>query len=243
LLFQAKSSLGTRTFYVRNWFMTIATVAVKGSASDDYPADYAIVHFGYEFNAPARSEALAGGNSVIGQLRDSVAQVGAGVRELKIQSLRVRETFRHVGPENIREHTGWAAELGGRLLMEPSSVPTFSAELIKIGVTVNQLTWHLDPDTELQARRAVRLLAVADAMEAASDFALALGGNLGSLVALADPGLLGATDFANGARASSHMAFATSGRPAASWDEHVDVDPAMITISAKVEASYEVTIK
>jgi hypothetical protein len=220
--------------------MTTATIAVKGSASDDFPADYATLQFGHEFHAAARSEALAGGNSVITQLRDTVAHVGADVREMKVQSLRVQETFDHVGPDHVREHTGWVAQLGGQLLIEPGAVPSLVAELIRIGVTVYQLTWHLDPDTELQAHRAVRRLAVADAKEAANDFALALGADLGSLIALADPGLLGAA-YANATRGSSHMrmASATSG---ASWDGYVDIDPELITISANVEASYEVTL-
>ncbi|HXC19728.1 MAG TPA: SIMPL domain-containing protein [Acidimicrobiales bacterium] len=220
--------------------MTTATIAVKGSASDDFPADYATLQFGHEFHAAARSEALAGGNSVITQLRDTVAHVGADVREMKVQSLRVQETFDHVGPDHVREHTGWVAQLGGQLLIEPGAVPSSVAELIRIGVTVYQLTWHLDPDTELQAHRAVRRLAVADAKEAANDFALALGADLGSLIALADPGLLGAA-YANATRGSSHMrmASATSG---ASWDGYVDIDPELITISANVEASYEVTL-
>ena len=83
-------------------------------------------------------------------------------------------------------------------------------------------------------------MAVADAKEAANDFALALGADLGSLIALADPGLLGAA-YANATRGSSHMrmASATSG---ASWDGYVDIDPELITISANVEASYEVTL-
>ena len=220
--------------------MTTATIAVKGSASDDFPADYATLQFGHEFHAAARSEALAGGNSVITQLRDTVAHVGADVREMKVQSLRVQETFDHVGPDHVREHTGWVAQLGGQLLIEPGAVPSSVAELIRIGVTVYQLTWHLDPDTELQAHRAVRRLAVADAKEAANDFALALGADLGSLIALTDPGLLGAA-YANATRGSSHMrmASATSG---ASWDGYVDIDPELITISANVEASYEVTL-
>ena len=234
---------GANTMSVRNCPMTTATIAVKGSASDEFPPDYAVLHFLHEFSAPARSEALAGGNVVIGQVRDTVAHVGVGVREIKVQSLRVHETFKHVGPENIREHTGWEAQLSGRLLIESGTVPSVSAELIKIGVTINQLTWHLAPNTELQAQRAMRRLAVADAREAANDFALALGANLGSLIALADPGLLAATVFANGARASSHMAFATSGRSGAMWDAYVDIDPEVITISANVEASYEVTLK
>jgi uncharacterized protein YggE len=221
--------------------MPTATIAVKGSASDDFPPDYAIAHFGNEFSAAARSEALAGGNAVIAQLRDTVAHVGKGVREIRVQSLRVQETFNHVGPDHVREHSGWVAQLGGQLLIEPSKLPIAYARLIQMGVRIHQLSWHLDPDTDLQARRAVRRLAVADAREAANDFALALGANLGSLIALADPGLLGATLFANGARGSSHMGFASAMSSGASWDEFVDIDPEVITISANVEASYEVT--
>ena len=112
-----KAPLATYTLSVRNYLMTTATIAVKGSASDDFPADYALVQFGHEFNAPARSEALAGGNAVIAQLRGAVAQIGAGVREMKVQSLRVQETFNHVGPDHIREHAGWAGQLSGQLLI------------------------------------------------------------------------------------------------------------------------------
>jgi len=36
--------------------MITATIAVKGSASDELPADFAIVHFTYQFTAgPIRS--------------------------------------------------------------------------------------------------------------------------------------------------------------------------------------------
>ena len=222
--------------------MTTATIAVKGSASDDFPADYALVQFGHQFNSPARSEALAGGNAVIAQVRETAAQLGVGVREVKVHSLRVQETFNHVGPNNTREHSGWVAQLGGQLLIEPSTVPVAIAALIKTGVGIDQLSWHLDSDTELKAHRAVRRLAVADAKEAANDFALALGASLGSLITLADPGLLGATAFANGARRTSYMGLATAGASGASWDEYVDIDPEVITISANVEASYEVIL-
>jgi uncharacterized protein YggE len=222
---------------------TTATIAVKGSASDDVPADYAIAHFGYEFNAPARSEALAGGNAVIDQLRATVAHIGVGVREMKVQSFRVEETFNHVGPDHVREHTGWVAQIGGQIQVESDSVPAAIAELIKTGVRTHQLTWHLDKDRQLQAHRAVRREAVADAREAANDFALALGADLGRLITLADPGLLGSAAFASGpiTRAAS-MASAVSRSSDASWDQFVDVDPAMITISANVEASYEVSL-
>ncbi len=223
--------------------MTTATIAVKGSASDDFPADYATVFFGHEFNAPARSEALAGGNAVIAQVRDAAARLGTGVREVKVQSLRVQETFNHVGPDHIREHAGWTAQLSGEIRIEPGTVPTASAELIKMGVRIDYLTWHLDTDTALRAHRAVRRLAVADAKEAANDFALALDANLGNLITLADPGLLGATDFVVRGPTTRRLASATAGASTTSWDEYVDIDPEVITIWANVEASYEVTLK
>ncbi len=233
--------LATVTFSVRNCPMTTASIAVKGSAIKDFPADYALVQVGYEFNAPSRSGALAGGNAAIVQVRETAAQLGAGVREVKVHSLRVQETFNHVGPNNVRERSGWVAQMGGQLLIEPSTVPAAIAALIRTGVKVDQLSWHLDRDTELQAHRAVRRLAVADAKEAANDFALALGASLGDLITLADPGLLGAA-VASGPRRSSYMGLASATASGASWDELVDVDPGVITITENVEASYEVTL-
>lgn len=217
--------------------MTTATIAVKGSASDEVRADCAIIHFGHEFNASDRSEALAGGNAAIAHLRETVTNLGAGVREVKFQSFRVEETYNRVGPDHIREHLGWAAQVGGQVLVEPGTVPAAIAELIKAGVRTHQFTWHLDRDTRLATHRAVRREAVADAKEAANDFALALGAELGSLISLADPGLLGAAQ--NGPRMVAASATRAS---ATSWDEYVDIDPALITISANVEASYEVTL-
>jgi hypothetical protein len=79
-------------------------------------------------------------------------------------------------------------------------------------------------------------------MDAANDFAFALGATLGRLITLADPGLLGAASFSSGSRMASHRAVATAGTSTTSWDEQVDIDPAVITISANVEASYEVTL-
>jgi len=129
----------------------------------------------------------------------------------------------------------------GQVLVEPGTVPTAIAELAKVGVRIHQITWHLDSETEEKAHRAVRRLAVADAKEAANDFALALGASLGGLITLADPGLLGPAAFQSGARRSSLMATATSGISSGLWDEQVDIDPDVITVSANVEASYEVT--
>lgn len=115
------------------------------------------------------------------------------------------------------------------------------AQLTRIGVAIHQIIWLSDPDNEVQVRRAVRRLAVADAKEAASDFALALGGNLGSLIILADPGLLGPSTFQNGASSAMRARNATSAMASSSWLNSIDVDPELTTISANAEASYEVT--
>ena len=153
--------------------------------------------------------------------------------------------FNRVGPDHILEQSGWTAQVAGELLVEPGNVPEVAAALIKVGVSINHISWHLDPDTETSAHRAVRRLAVADAVDAANDFAIALGGTVGRLITLADPGLLGAVTFQNGPHKSSRSsggAFATAGASATSWDQQVDIDPDLITISANVEACYEVNL-
>jgi hypothetical protein len=222
--------------------ITTATIAVKGSASDDFPADFALVRLSHRYTAQARSEALAGGNALIAQVRDAAEQLGTGVREVKVEFLRMLETFNQVGLEHEQEHSGWGAHIACHLLIEPATVPAAVAELTRIGVTIHQIIWLLDPDTEVLPRRAVRRLAVADAKDAASDFALALGGSLGSLIALADPGLLGPATFQNGAPRTPHIGMAASGMSNTPWDDSIDIDPEMVMISAGVEASYEVTI-
>jgi uncharacterized protein YggE len=155
--------------------MITAAIAVKGSASDEFPADFAIVHFTHQFTAPARSEALTEGNAVVAQLRVTAAHAGGGVRE----------------------KSGWTALVAGKLLVEPGDVPEVVAAMNEVGVSISHISWHLDPDTEARAQRAVRRLAVADAADAANDFAMALGATLGRLNTLADPGLLGAASLQN----------------------------------------------
>ncbi|HEY5009639.1 MAG TPA: SIMPL domain-containing protein, partial [Acidimicrobiales bacterium] len=102
----------------------------------------------------------------------------------------------------------------------------------------------LDTETATSAHRAVRRQAVANALEAANDFADALGGAVGALITLADPGLLSAGAPSGNAHvptraAGAYLASATSGT---AWDERVDIDPSVITVSASVEASYEVNL-
>src|SRR5579863_9687232 len=114
--------------------MTTATIAVKGSASDDFPADFCIIHFGLEFNSPARSEALSGANAAIAHLREVWTHLGSGARDMKVQSIHVVEAFNHVGPDHRREPAGWAAHVSGQLIAEPNTVPHALAELIESGV-------------------------------------------------------------------------------------------------------------
>jgi uncharacterized protein YggE len=51
--------------------MATATIAVKGSASDDFTADFALVRLSRRYTAQDRSEALAGANALIAQVRDA----------------------------------------------------------------------------------------------------------------------------------------------------------------------------
>jgi uncharacterized protein YggE len=227
--------------------MTSATIAVKGSASDEFPPDFAVVHFHHMFTTSARAEALAHSNAVITQLREVVTSFDSGFREMKVRSLRVEEWFNVVGPDHLREQAGWSVQASGEVIVEPDIVPGIAAAVTKVGVSISNVSWNLDPGALSAAHRSVRRLAVANALEAANDFAMALGGTLGRLITLADPGLLGAGSFNSGSRgptraAGAFFASATSGTSATPWDERVDIDPYSIAISASVEASYEVTI-
>jgi uncharacterized protein YggE len=219
--------------------MSTATIAVKGNASEEFPADFAGLHFQHHHTMPARSDALAHGNAVIAQLRDTAAHA-QGVRELKVRSLRVDDVFTRVGPEP----SGWSAQVAGEAFVEAVDVPEIVAALTKVGVTISHVTWHLDTETATGAHRAVRRQAVANALEAANDFADALGGTVGRLITLADPGLLNAGAFAGNAygltrAAGAYVASATSGT---AWDERVAIDPSVVIVSASVEASYEVNL-
>jgi uncharacterized protein YggE len=223
--------------------MSTATIAVKGSASGEFPADYAGIHFQHVFTLPARSEALAHGNEVVAQLREFAAHHTPGVRNQRVRSLRVEESFKKVGPEHELESAGWNAHITGESFVETDYVPTVVAELTKLGVSINHFTWHLDTETGAHAHREVRRRAVADALEAAHDFAAALGGTVGDLITLADPGLLSAGAFTGNVPASARAtsaSFASASSSATPWDERVDIDPAVITVSASVEASYVV---
>jgi uncharacterized protein YggE len=227
----------------RYWCMPSATIAVKGSASEEYRADFGVIHFQHQFTTPARSEALTHGTEVIAQLRAVAADSNPGVREMKVRSLSVDESFRSVGPDRIPEPSGWSVQVVGETSVAAVSVPEIAATLTKVGVSINQITWHLESETGANAHRAVRRQAVADALEAAHDFAAALGGTVGALITLADPGLLSAGAFSGATRGRTEGQFfaaATSG--GTPWDGRIDIDPSMITVSASVEASYVVNL-
>jgi uncharacterized protein YggE len=134
----------------------------------------------------------------------------------------------------------------GEAFVEPGSVPEVAAVLTKVGVSISHVTWQLEPETEASAHGVVRRQAVADALEAANDFAAALGGTVGGLITLADPGLLGDGAFQGNSRGPTRAAgafLAAASSSAAPWDQRVDIDPYPITVSASVEASYEVNLE
>jgi uncharacterized protein YggE len=225
--------------------MSNATIAVKGTASEEFRADFAGIHFQHHHTMSARSDALTYGNAVIAQLREIGDQSDLGLREIKVRSFRVEEAFRSVGPEHVPEPSGWSVQLAGETYADSRTVPEVVAFLTKVGVSISHVSWHLEPETEAEAHREVRRLAVGDALQAANDFAVALGGTVGNLITLADPGLLSTGTFAGNSRGPTRtggafLASATSSTTP--WAERVDIDPHSITVSASVEASYVVNL-
>lgn len=225
--------------------MTTATIAVRGNAIGEFPPDFAVVHFHHQFGAPARSEALAHGNDVAAQLRDVTARSELGVREIRVRNIRVVEMFKDAKPGHAREPYGWGVQVEGEATAGSRTVPEVAAALTKVGVSISHVSWQLDPESEASAYRTVRRQAVANALEAASDFAVALGGTVGQLITLADSGLLGAGAFEGSQRGPIRAAGAFHATATASgvhWDDRADIDPYPITVDASVEARYEVNL-
>jgi hypothetical protein len=156
---------------------------------------------------------------------------------MKIRSLSVEEAFTTVEPDHVREPTGWSVLVTGEVRADAESVPEVVAALTRVGVTIVNVTWHLEPATEASAQRAVD-----NALEAAIDFAAALGGTLGDLITLADPGLLSAGASGNSRTRSAGAFLASDTSYGSLWDERVDIDTSVITVAASVEASYVVNL-
>jgi len=202
-------------------------IRVRGTATEEVPPDFAVLHVAATARADTATQAQERAGATAASIR-AAAGSSAGVRSLRLSRVSVHEQMEW--DESARAHVarGWQAQLAGACEVEADSVGVVAGALVEAGAELGYLSWRLEADNA--AHRRVRTAAVADARRAAEDFASAVGGSLGELLTLADPGLLGGPPEAPG---QVRMAMAAEATAAP-----VQIDEELVTVSASVEASY-----
>jgi len=209
----------------------MATLNVRGMATDDVEPDYGVIHCAAVGRADTAAQALEGATALADNLR-AAAQGFNEVRSIRLSRAAVHETYEWDESTHAQRSTGWQAVIGGSAEVEADGVSEVASELVAAGAEMSHVSWCINDDNAVYRR--VRAGAVADARRAADDFASALGGMVGDLISLADPGLLGGGAPMPTARGEMVLAMTAS----ASAKSVVSVDTELITVTAVVEASY-----
>jgi predicted secreted protein len=116
------------------------------------------------------------------------------------------------------------------------ALATWVSELARVeGVSIDALEWSLGHDSRLEAERAARLAAVADAVTRADDYAEALGLSRPVLVALFEPGLRPGS---SGGAATFGLARVASATSPAGGADGFDLAPADIEVHAEISADF-----
>ena len=211
---------------------SMTVINVRGSATEDVDPDFASIACSASATAPTASVAQQEASAIAESMRSAVSAAD-GVRSMTLSRVTVHEVTRWNESTRESERTGWQATISGRCDVEAPNAGDVAGVLIEAGAELGYLSWNLNVDNPAQRR--VRTAAVADARRAADDFAAAVGGTLGELLSLADPGLLGGgPGDASPRMASAGMAmdaFTAKASP-------VTLDPGSVTVVAAVEASY-----
>lgn len=218
-------------------FEPTSTVAVRGSAQLDVEPDYARLHLSIRVSKSNRETAMAKASRMLEALHRGFAAVD-GIRAARFPSVRVHRV-RHWDETRAAYVDGdWMAGVHGYADVDAAAVAAIVTTAVGAGADVSGVSWYLDRDNT--AYREVRKLAVEDAHRAARDFADALGVQLGALVNLADPGLLGPVQHDRFDGAEPLMS-AMSMRADDSSMAEIDLDPEPQSVFAQVEGSYRLT--
>ena len=209
----------------------MATLNVRGMATEDVEPDYGVIHCSAVGRAETAAAALEHATVIADGMRAAASGL-PGVRSMRLSRASVHETFEWDESSHAQRGTGWQAVIGGSAEAGAAGVAEVAGELVAAGAQMSHVSWCVDDDNA--AYRRVRARAVADARRAADDFAEALGGTVGDLISLADPGLLGGGTQMPTARGDMVLAMADG--PSAK--SAVSVDTELITVTVVVEASY-----
>lgn len=203
-------------------------VRVHGEAIHRFPPDHAVLSVSVERTSTTdRAAALTQAAATAAALREALSG-DPGVRKVVLSRVGVREATRWNPGAQEQEHSGWLAWVSGHVTVDAAAAGDVAGLIAATEADVFGVAWGLDDDG-VAARRETRIAAVAAAREAATDFAEAVGHQLGELRVLADPGLSGG--------ATPAVSFGLA-RDAAASTPQVDLDPQSVEVVAMVEATY-----
>jgi len=209
------------------------TLSVRGEATLEVPADYAVVSVQVTGRDADRELAMGSVADVAEGVRAAVA-AATGVRRSALSRLRVVEVQEWDDAKRQQIRGGWEASMSGSLELDAAEVGQVAAAVVQAGAQVTWVDWRVEQGNP--GHREVRRLAVLDAARAAADFAAALGGSAGTLLQLADPGLLesGGGGFRNAGATPAFRAMSNAG----AGSGEVQLDPQPILLECVVEARY-----
>ena len=208
-----------------------ATLRVRGTARLEEPPARCIIGWSVSATHEAAAETLVLIGPVVEAVSDISARAADDDRD-RFSADRIRTWPRsHRDPESGElVHDGHTSTQSGVLdIGAGPNVGPAVEQIIAAGAEITYVRWALAHDTD--AYRRARKAAVAQAAEAAEDFAEAIGGKLGALVTLSDPGV---GDPGDRAVLGSALRSAGGSAPA------VRFDPQPIVVRASVEAVFAV---
>jgi uncharacterized protein YggE len=221
-----------------------ATITVQGSHTARFDAERATVQISAAFDGPARDEVFA-------RATTTAAEVAAIITPLfDVASGPV--TWWSSDRVNVWSERPWNNEgkrlplvfhaaIGVRATFLDFEVLSRVIEQVAVmdGVNLGGIQWDLTDERRAAVTQEVRTAAVADAIRKAATYAAAAGLGTPSVVAVADPGMLGDGGGAPGPLPHERMAFTAQARDAAAGAP-LTLTPEQIQVSSGVDMRFTV---
>lgn len=217
--------------------MTETTITVRGTARAEHAPDRAVVGFSIGAVAAERSPALVSARETLERLADALEahRADGRVHAWSADDLHVYADREWVGegrPPVVRHR----ASVSGSVTVVGESIGVTLPDVLDlIGgeslARVDGVDWSLSDDRYADAIAAVRHDAVSDAVEKATAYARSIGRGGLDVVALADPGMLGAGGDAPQPRMERAMAL----MGAAPGEGAFELRPEPVVLQATVE--------
>ena len=217
--------------------MTETTITVRGRARAEHAPDRAVIAFSIGAVAPDRAAALVSARETLERLSDAIEshRRDGRVHDWSADDVHVHADREWVGegrPPVVRHR----ASVAGSITVIGDSTTATLPELLDLisGETlarIDGVDWSLTDDRYADAIAAVRHDAVTDAVEKATAYARSIGRGALEVVALADPGMLGAGGDAPMPRMERAMALMGG----AAGDGAFELRPEPVVVQATVE--------